>query len=249
MEVKRYIIGEKNNKEVKMLFAANYNEIIDLTHEVHPGIPTWDLTCGYFVKTLRDYHHCEGEFKFRSQALNIRAGAGTHVDSPAHCFEGARDVSEIPLEQLIIPCVVIDVSGRRDERYKVSKIDIEAFENRYGKIKPGVFVIVNTGWAKYWENPKKYCNNHVFPSISKEAAEELLKRDIVGVGIDTLSPDCDEKGSFVHATLLGAGKLIIENIKAADQMPPMGATLLIMPLKVQGAAESPIRLIGIVPKV
>jgi len=231
-----------------MSFNANDNEVIDLTHEIHPEIPTWDLTCGYFVKTLRDYHHCEGEFKFRSQALDIRASAGTHIDSPAHCFEGSSDVSEIPLEQLIVPCVVIDVSDRRDECYKVSKADIEEFEDKYGEISPGCFVLVYTGWSRYWEDPKKYSNHHVFPSVSKEAAELLLQRDVVGLGIDTLSPDCDEKGSFVHAILLGAGKLIIENIKALNQMPPVGATLLIMPLKVKGAAESPIRLIGIVPR-
>lgn len=41
--------------------------------------------------------------------------------------------------------------------------------------------------------------------------------------------------SSVHAILLGAGKLIIENIKALNQMPPVGATLLIMPFKVKGA--------------
>lgn len=65
------------------------NEVIDLTHVVHPEIPTRDMTCGCFVKTMRDYHHCEGDFKFRSQALDIRASAGTHIDSPSHCFEGA----------------------------------------------------------------------------------------------------------------------------------------------------------------
>ena len=39
----------------------NY-KVIDLTHKIHPEIPTWDLTCGYYIKTMRDYHHCEGEF-------------------------------------------------------------------------------------------------------------------------------------------------------------------------------------------
>lgn len=242
------LVGEEKDQGGRMLFDANESEFIDLTHEVHPEIPTWDLTCGYFVKTMRDYHHCEGEFKFRSQALDIRASAGTHIDSPAHCFEGASDVSEIPLEQLIVPCVVIDVSDRKDERYKLSKADIEEFERSHGKIKPGFFVLIHTGWSNYWENPKRYSNNHVFPCVSKEAAEELLRRDVVGLGIDTLSPDCDEKGSFVHAILLGAGKLIIENVKGANQLPPVGARLLIMPLKVKGAAESPIRLVGIIPK-
>lgn len=221
----------------------NY-KIIDLTHTVHPQIPTWDLTCGYFVKTMRDYHHCEGEFKFRSQSLDIRASAGTHIDSPLHCFEGRHDVSEIPVEQLIVTCVVIDVSKEKNAHYKATVQDIENFEEKYGQIKSRSFVIFYTGWSKFWNDPKKYHNKLVFPSVSKDAAQFLLKRDIVGLGIDTLSPDCDEKGSFVHSIILGAGKFIIENIANADKLPATDSTILIMPLKIQGAAESPVRLIG-----
>jgi kynurenine formamidase len=77
----------------------NYT-FIDLTHPVHQDIPTWDMACGYYIKTMRDYRHCPGDFKFRSQALDIRASAGTHIDSPAHCFEGGRDVSDCVLKNL-----------------------------------------------------------------------------------------------------------------------------------------------------
>ncbi len=223
----------------------NY-KIIDLTHKVHPDIPTWDLTCGYYVKTMRDYKHCPGEFKFRSQALDIRASAGTHIDSPAHCFEGARDVSDISIKELICQCVVINVSDKAHEKYKVSVEDIENFEKNYGIIKPRTFVLVNTGWSKFWNDPAKYHNNLRFPSVSAQAAELLLKRNIAGLGIDTLSPDCDEKGSFVHKILLGADKFIIENVANPQEVPEFGAEILIMPLNVQGAAESPIRLVGIV---
>lgn len=104
-----------------------YN-FIDLTHTVHQDIPTWDLTCGYYIKTMRDYRHCEGDSKFRSQTLDIRASAGTHIDSPAHCFEGGRDVADLDIKELVCPCVVIDVSQKADERYKVSIDDIHDFE-------------------------------------------------------------------------------------------------------------------------
>lgn len=225
----------------------NY-QIIDLTHEVHPEIPTWDMTCGYYIKTMRDYKHCEGEFKFRSQALDIRASAGTHMDAPAHCFEGAMDISEIPVDQLVTPCVVIDVSDKKDERYKATALDIQNFEKKYGEIKPGTFVLFNTGWSRFWNEPKKYHNNLAFPSVSADAAKLLLQRQITGIGIDTLSPDCDEKGSFVHAIILGANKFIIENVANPGQLPPVGATIVIMPLRVKGAAESPVRMIGLIPK-
>jgi len=223
----------------------NY-KIIDLTHKINPGIPTWDLTCGYHIKTIFDYKDFPGEFKFRVQVLDIRASAGTHIDSPAHCFEGARDVSDISINELICPCVVINVSEKSNEKYKVSIEDIENFEAKYGTIKSGTFVLINTGWSKFWNDPKKYHNNLTFPSVSAEVAELLLERQISGLGIDTLSPDCDEKGFFVHKILLGADKFIIENVANLEMMPESCSEILIMPLNLQGAVESPIRLVGMV---
>lgn len=222
------------------------DKIVDLTHEVHPEIPTWDLTCGYFIKTMRDYHHCEGDFKFRSQSFDIRASAGTHIDAPSHCYEGGITVSEIPIEHLIVPCIVIDVSHQKDPHYKATVQDIQEFEKKHGIIKPKSFVIFYTGWSRFWDEPKKYHNNLVFPSISADAAQLLVERNVVGLGIDSLSPDCDEKGSFVHAIILGAGKFIIENVANANKLPATGSTIFIMPLRIQGAAESPVRLIGLI---
>ena len=195
-------------------------KIIDLTHKVHAAIPTWDLSCGYHIKTMCDYKDCAGEFKFRAQALDIRASAGTHIDSPSHCFEGGRDVSDLTIEELVCPCVVIDVSQKADEKYKVTVADIEEFENKYGPIKPGSFVLFYTGWSKYWNEPSKYHNNLSFPSVSKEVATVLLQKQIAGIGIDTLSPDSDEQGSFfVHSILLGANKYIVENVAYDERMP------------------------------
>lgn len=227
--------------------AMEHYRVIDLTHKVHPEIPTWDLTCGYYIKTMRDYKHCQGEFKFRSQELDIRASAGTHIDSPAHCFEGARDVSDLSLDELICPCVVINVSHKADAQYKITVADIEEFERTYGLIGSGTFVLFYTGWSALWNQPARYHNNLVFPSISAEVAQLLLEKNIAGIGIDTLSPDCDERGSFVHSILLGADKFIVENVAYDQRMPVVGGYAMIIPLYVEGAAESPIRLIGMVP--
>lgn len=239
-----FIILSFINREI---YPMEKFQLIDLTHKVHEEMPTWDLTCGYHVKILRDYKDCSGEFKFRSQDLIIRASAGTHIDSPAHCFEGARDVSDLSIKELICPCVVVNVSHKAHEKYKVTSADIEEFENNYGTIKPGSFVLFYTGWSKFWHEPEKYHNNLSFPSISAEVAQLLIKKHVAGIGIDTLSPDCDEKGSFVHSILLSANKYIVENIAYDPAMPVVGSYILVAPLKAHGATESPIRLIGMIP--
>lgn len=218
---------------------------IDLTHVITPEIATWDLTCGYHVDTVCDYNDSETEFKVRAQRFEFAASAGTHMDAPAHFIKGGATIDTIPVEQLVLPCVVIDVSGYAHERYSISVDDIKNFESQWGMIAAGSCVLFYTGWSKHWYNPKKYHNNHLFPSISLAVAQLLVEKHVVSIGIDTLSPDRPEDGFYVHNLWLGAGKYIIENCAHLEQLPPKGATLFVMPLLLQGATESPVRLVGI----
>lgn len=220
---------------------------IDLTHEISEEIPTWDKSCGFKHTDLLKYEDCSTECKFSVQRMDMLAGAGTHMDAPAHCFPTGKTIAEIPLASLIAPCVVINVSGEANEHYCVERQTIEQFENEYGTISKNTFVIVYTGWERFWGHPEKYHNNYRFPSISKQAAEYLAAKDIAGIGIDTLSPDRPESGFPVHQILLGAGKYIVENIANAAQMPIVGSHAFILPIKTMNGTEAPIRLLGCIP--
>ena len=58
----------------------------------------------------------------------------------------------------------------------------------------------------------------------------LVERDVLGVGIDTLSVDNslvgDAKGA-AHKVFHGAGRYVIENLARLDELPARGVTLLI----------------------
>lgn len=219
-------------------------KIIDLTHALEPHIPAWDLGCG-FVQTIKvDYSECSSDVKFRINRIEMDAGIGTHIDAPAHCMPSGCTVDRLPLENFLAPCIVIDLSEIAHESYLASPQDILSFEKRYGIIGSGSFVIFRTGWERYWHDPEKYRNGHRFPSISKEAAELLLERDIVGIGIDTLSPDTEESGYPVHAALLGAGKYIIENVANVQRLPARGSLILALPMKIKDGTEAPVRLVA-----
>ena len=221
-------------------------KLIDLTHTLIEGIPSFDLGCGFKKILNLDYADYPGEVKFRDQHIACFAGIGTHMDAPSHCIPGAISIADIPLEQLVRPCVVIDVSKKMHESYKLSLEDIQSFEKEYGQIEKNTFVIIRTGWCKYWSEPEKYRNNLNFPSISAAAAELFIERDIAGLGIDTLSPDAGGVHYPVHKIILGAGKYIVENIAHAEQLPAIGAKIFALPLKIAEGAESPIRLIAII---
>ncbi|MGD1997928.1 MAG: cyclase family protein, partial [Candidatus Dependentiae bacterium] len=162
--------------------------IADLSHSVDAYSPSWNGKSGFNLRCTFDYDDAAEGQGFRVQSFEGNAGIGTHIDAPAHCFPEGKTVDEIPLNFLVVPAFFIDVSIAANERYRVSVQDIISFEEKYGAIPGGSFVAFNTGWAHFWDTPKKYRNNYLFPTVTPEAALLLQQKGIVGMGIDTLSP-------------------------------------------------------------
>lgn len=222
---------------------------IDLTHSLSSEVPHWGLDVGFkYNARLIQSTDSASNVTFRVQRLEMTSGIGTHMDAPSHCFEKGPAINQLPLQSLITTCRVIDVSSKAHEHYKVSEEDIREFEVNYGVIPKNAFVIIHTGWDERWKQPERYRNEKVFPSISIEAAQLLLSRNIVGVGIDTLSPDAFGSDFPVHQCLLGAGKYIVENVANAKLLDPTGCTVFALPIKVIDGTEAPIRLVGMKKK-
>ncbi len=220
------------------------SKLIDLTHTITENIPTWDGTSGFGMEVTTNYTDCTPPDLFRIQKFNCNAGIGTHIDSPAHVIEGGRTVDQLELNELVVPCIVIDVSAEANENFVITPEVVENYEKEHGVISENSLVIFHTGWSKYWNTPEKYINNHIFPSVSLETAQILVKRNIAGLGTDTLSCDTGKQGFPVHNCILGANKFLIENIVNAELLTNTEVKVTILPLKIKGATESPIRLIA-----
>ncbi len=221
-------------------------KVVDLTHVLHKDIPGWDGDCGFKLSLSLDYKDCTPPNVFRKHDISTPCGVGTHMDSPSHVIPGGRTIDQITMEELVTDCVVIDVSHEADDNYIIMPVVVEKFEKKHGEIQPNSFVIFYTGWDKNWENPEKYINNHVFPSVHESTASMLLKRNISGLGIDTLSTDTGAVGFPVHHAILGANKYLVENVANAKDLPATGAKSLVMPLKIKDATEVPVRLIALI---
>lgn len=222
-------------------------QLIELTHTLEETSPAWEENCGFLSSVVLDYTDCTNETSFRVQHLTMPAGMGTHMDAPSHCCPDGLSIDQIPMEQLVAPCVVVDVSQKADELYSVIPQDIIDFEKAHGLIQPESFVIIKTGWSRFWNNPIQYRNNYNFPSVLAETATLLVSRGIVGLGIDTLSPDRPMDEYPVHRILLSSGRYIVENIANSERLPPTGSFVMAFPLKIKQATEAPIRLIGLLP--
>lgn len=224
-------------------------KIVELTQPLYEGAPTWNGSCGYRLEIQKDYDQL-----FRVHQLQMDAGIGTHMDAPCHLVREGASIEKIYLDKLIVQACIIDVSSQEDANYEISVEDIEKYEKAYGLIPKGSLVIGYTGWSRFWLDATAYRNMDSlgqmhFPAFSAKAAEALLARDIAGIAIDSLSPDCMDNTFPVHKLILEAGKYIIENIGDCSQIPPKGAYVIALPLRIEGSSESPIRIVGLIPNM
>ena len=217
--------------------------LIDLTHSLSPAIPIWDDSCGF-------------EFKVgdNNDEVFMYTSSGTHIDAPSHFRTEEQTIDKLELEQLCAAACVIDVSDRATADYVISAEDMLAYEKTHGTIAENSLVIALTGWSRHWGDVKAYRNADAngdlhYPSFSMEAVVLLLKRGIVGIGIDTFSPEliCRSTSYPIHQLLFSKGKYIIENLANCHLLPPKGAHVIALPLKILNGGEAPARVIALVP--
>ena len=136
--------------------------------------------------------------------------------------------------------------------------DIEAWEQSYGKIPDGAIVLMRAGWGRFWPDRAAYLGSNTpsdaatlhFPGFSTEAATYLAtERRIDGIGIDTASMDHGPSRDFiVHQIVNGANVYGLENLANLELLPPKGATVILLPMKIKGGSGGPVRVIALLPK-
>lgn len=67
---------------------------------------------GLIMTCILDYSDCTREDKFRVMKVKMHAGIGTHMDDPSHCIAGGRFIHDFDVNDLIMPCVVLDISDK-----------------------------------------------------------------------------------------------------------------------------------------
>jgi kynurenine formamidase len=114
-------------------------------------------------------------------------------------------------------------------------------------------VALNSGWDAKVNDPAAYLNVDAeglphFPGWHPEAAAFLVEeRDIVGVGVDTVSLDFGASTDFgTHVTVLTSGRYGVENLASLGNVPAVGATIVVGGPKHLGASGGPTRALALV---
>jgi kynurenine formamidase len=234
--------------------------IIDLTHAFDSETIFWPTEEG-FVLEKGNEGVVEQGYYYAAHRFRTAEHGGTHIDAPIHFYADRWTVDEIPLDRLVGPAILVDVSDRceKDRDHRVSVADLETWEKQHGRIPAASIVLIRTGFGRFWPDRKAYLGTDErgvaaiaklhFPGLHPDAARWLIaERQIHAVGLDTASIDHGPSKQFeAHRALFEANVPAFENLAGLDELPATGFTVVALPIKIRGGSGGPLRAIAILP--
>jgi arylformamidase len=216
---------------------ASIREVVDLSvpmktldTPVFPGYPQ-PLRLNYTTVSKEGY---------ASFVWMFAEHTSTHVDSPAHFFEGALTIDQVPLNRYVGPGVVLDFT-KKGKNYDITKEDVEKSLEKLGQ-KPaeGSVLLFYTGYTEKGSSPEWM--EH--PALSESASRCIVSLKPNAVGLDAPSPD--HPPFPAHKILLPEKIAIFENLWNLDRVLGKDFYFVGAPLRLYGGSASPVRALALV---
>ena len=235
-------------------------EIVDLSHTYDSQTIYWPTAEGFQLRRDADGVTPAGYYYAANSFFTSEHG-GTHIDAPVHFAEGHQTVDKIPLDRLMGPAVIVDVTQQSADNadYQVSVADFQRFEQQHGTIPKDAIVLLRTGFSTRWPGTQRYLGTTLrgeegarslhFPGLHPDAATWLAtNRPIRAIGIDTASIDYGPSTLFEsHRALYEHDIPAFENLTALDRLPITGAYVIALPMKIGGGSGAPLRAVAVLP--
>ena len=244
---------------VDSIFNGQRGSWVDLTHAFSANSIFWPTdTAGFKLDTL-SYGKTTGGWFYSSFRYSAAEHGGTHLDAPIHFAEGRTTSDAIPVDRLVGPAVVIDVSARAHKDYVVSVDDFTQWESEHGAIPNGAIVLIRTGWGQKYGDRTAYLGTSQtgaaavaqlhFPGLGADAAQWLVaNRNVDAVGIDTPSIDHGQSADFrSHVILYEKDIPGFENVANLESLPAVGSYVMALPMKIKDGSGGPLRIVAYVP--
>ncbi len=233
--------------------------IVDLSYNFDSSTVYWPTAETFQLE--KDFEGTtEQGYYYSAYRYSAAEHGGTHIDAPVHFAKGRNTVDEIPLEQLMGPGIIVDVTRSCDKNpdYLITEGDFKNWEQRNGKIAAGTIVLLRTGFGKFYPDRKRYLGtdqrgaaavaNLHFPGLHPDAAHWLTQnRKVKAIGLDTASIDYGQSKLFEsHRTLFAKDIPVFENVANLDKLPIRGFWVIALPMKIKGGSGGPLRIIAVV---
>ena len=233
---------------------------VDLSYDFSSQTIYWP-TAKPFQLEVVSARRTPGGYYYAANNFAAAEHGGTHLDAPVHFAEGRHTTDEIPLDQLVGPAIVVNVSHQADadRDYRITPADLTSWEQAHGRIAAGMIVLFRTGWGNRWPDRARYLGTTKtgqaatrelhFPGVHPDAARWLVARKVHAVGIDTPSLDYGQSASFdAHQILFAADIPGFENVAHLSAVPLVGSFVVALPMKIRGGSGGPLRIVAVLPE-
>jgi arylformamidase len=164
----------------------------------------------------------------RVSTVSLGLHLGTHLDAPAHLSTGdGASVDRIALDLLVGPARVVDARGLRSVGAELLRALPDC--------PPRILLRTDSS-----DRPQDV---HEYVWLAAEAAEALVSRACLLVGLDSPSPDPPDSPDLpAHRCLLDAGVILLEGLDL-HAAPPGDYELICLPLALAGVEAAPARAV------
>jgi arylformamidase len=160
--------------------------------------------------------------------LDFGAHAGTHIDAPYYLYKEKWTCDQIPLNRLIGPCQVLDLTDVDD------MITVDDLEKR--QIARQIIMIKT---RNSFDPMQSYNPNHIAMEVA--AAEYLVEQGVTTLGYDYQSFERGGKNA-VHDVFLSRSITLVDNLRL-EEAEAKEYYFLCLPVKVTGIDGAPARAI------
>jgi arylformamidase len=167
-----------------------------------------------------------------AETLRLNSHTGTHVDAPFHFDDDGPSIDRMPLSAFAGTAAFLDLRGAVEP---AAEIGPEQLSEKLDLLREGDFAVLVTGWGERRANSEEFLKH--WPYLGGEGGRLLLERGISGVGIDALSiggwggPEKEEPS---HVALLGAGKVVVEDMRIPAELIGRRCFLSAFPVLLEG---------------
>ncbi len=206
----------------------------------------------------------DGEGWGEEMLSDMNTHCGTHVDAPLHSgriIEGrpARTISDIRLEELYRPGMVLDVRESVQPGTAISIVALESAIAATGRdIDDGDAVLIRTGQERYTMADEEY---YFYPGMTGDSTRFLTSRGATILGTDALAWDrpfpvmrsaFEESGDASeiwdgHFAVRDREAFIVQQLTNLEALPLTGFMVGFFPLRLLDTSAAPARVVAFVP--
>ena len=213
-------------------------KIIDMGLEIHEDMTRWPdpkYKAPELTWLINGDEPGPRKNRFSGQ-IKIYNHIGTHMDSPKH-YGYNSTIDQADLNVTCGPAYVVKFPELRTGPVTAEMLAAKVPEDYDCR---GKRLVIGCGYLdENWNKKEDYFKGA--PYLHESAAQWIVDKGFVLVGLDLQTDGQPEKGPVSHYTFLSNGVYILEYLCNYDQWPEGESFLVAAPLKLRGMEASPVR--------